>query len=278
METVKSLDEFKELIASYKKNVQKSISNIPLSKQVFEESICNHGCYYESEGCLLIYVDQGNYYNMFYIVPEDSDKINVSKKEKEIIINDVFVLKDGMAVSDGYKDLYLNSSFNIESINHQVVIDLKEHEKEENIKIDEANEFISVNHYRVELFKPPFPEGVFELWEEALKESDIPLEHRYSGVVLCLFDQDDEMIGTCWYRNRNKTSEWRHFVVNEKFRNKGIGKAMIYKWMELALKDNMEKGMSWIEDKNNRSLRFHERVGFYENSKINIQYILPRID
>ena len=93
------------------------------------------------------------------------------------------------------------------------------------------------------------------------------------GKTIVIKNSNNEIVGTGWYLNGNRESEWRHLVVKSEYRGKGLSKLLMFLWLKMANDYNLKKGNTWININNDISLKLHKKLGFEESKIVSIQYV-----
>ena len=277
MEKINSLKDFNDLVSLFKESNPEIICNFPINRGVFSKSINEgtfFGCFYENG--LYFFIDEDNYYVLYYIIQKDSllERIMV---DKDVLINEAIIIKkerDDFEIK--YDELLLNSNFEIESVNLQFEINVDEKKEEIKKVISGSDSYFKKKDYWFEIKDMKENHDVIALWNDNLKKTDIPKEHYNSGKVLCVFDRNNQLIAVGWFNLLDKISEWRHVIVSNEHRDFSLALIMYYLWMEQALQHGITKGIGWVEKENKPSLAMNDVVGFKRNGRVSIQYVLKK--
>lgn len=270
MKKISNYFELIDILNSYKKDNNIAYNNLPFNKRIFENAIDQDKVEYAiNEHGLFLFVNENNYYNLFYLLK--GDRFNNISLGKDILVNENHVLKD---LSDDVtiNTMLLNNGFELESINYQIEINLEKvsekvaEEKAKNELFLQENGFVVIDANR------DFPQEATFLWKKYLKLTDVPYDHYNDGNLIYL-KKGDSVAAVGWYKNTGAISEWRHLVVDEEYRGKNLGSIMNYLWMERAMAGKAKKGIGWVEKNNKVSDAIHKKLGFYNNGKITIQYV-----
>ena len=270
MNRIDSFETFNSLIKSFKEN-RDTFEHFPFNKNIFEKYISDQRLYYEeNEHGLSFFVDEDLYYDLFYII-EKSFPLSVKRKNKALLINENQLLKENIT----FNNLYLNSGFEIGAVNHQLAINIESEKDPILRKHAETQDFLIEHDYTVSENLHEYDEEVKKLWTENLKKTDVPYDHYREGNILLLLDENKNLLAAAWYQSNNgRDSEWRHIVVDEPYRGKGLSNVLACHWLHQCLESQIKRGLTWVEENNLVSMKAHEKIGFTENKRLSIQYIM----
>ena len=270
MNRIDSFETFNSLIRSFKEN-RETVEHFPFNKNVFEKYINDRRLFYEEDAQGLYFcVDEDLFHDLYYII-EKGSSLSIDHKEKALLINENQLLKDSIS----FNDLYLNSGFEVSAVNHQLTINIEPEKERIHQKYKEAQEFLKKHAYAIEENRHEYDKEVKRLWTENLKKTDVPYDHYAEGNTLLLLDQNEKLLAAAWYSSSNgRDSEWRHIVVDQPYRGKGLSNVLAYHWLHLCVENRIRRGLTWVEENNIISMKAHQKIGFAENKRLSIQYIM----
>ena len=276
IDRISDYSALESLIRDYKQNNDDLINNLPFDRRIFSSYIDEDRLYLiENDNGICILADDINYYLLYYLLDRNNNIPVINPMDRTILLNEYYVekyLKDDM---DYEKCIFDDSGFIVESKNYQLEINLKDKENEIKSRCEDYRLMLKEYGYDVEDIVDEYNEEISLLWKDNLKITDIPYEHYYNGNNICIKD-DGKIVACAWYRNSRTVSEWRHVVVDERYRGKKLASALLYLWMNRLIEENIYRGFTWVEKDNEISLSLHKKMGFVTNGRISIQYILKK--
>ena len=190
--------------------------------------------------------------------------------DKKVLINENILSKNS---SININQFYIDSGFKVVSINEQYQLNVIEEISNIQTNYYKAREFILNKGYSI-LEKESFEDyQVKTLWEDSLKDTDIPLAHYRSGKIITIND-GALVIGAAWYKIENQRSEWRHIVVKDNYRRQGIANCLLFFYLNSLVNKEIKSSITWINKNNKASIAFHKKTGFIKNNRISVQYVL----
>lgn len=270
MNRIDSFETFNSLIHSFKEN-RETVEHFPFNKNIFEKYIDNQRLFCEEDAQgLYFYVDEDFFYDLYYII-EKGSFLSTGRKKKALLINENQLLKDCIS----FNELYLNSGFEVAAVNHQLTIDIESEKDRVLRKYEETQKLLNEYVCTVAENRHEYDEEVRRLWMENLKKTDVPYEHYTEGNTLLLLDQNEKLLAAAWYVSSNgRDSEWRHIVVDQPYRGKGLSSILAYHWLHLCAENQIKRGLTWVDEDNIVSMKAHEKIGFIPNKRLSIQYIM----
>ncbi len=270
MKKIESIETFNSLIRSFKET-REYTEHFPFNRNIFEKYIVEQRLFYEEDDQgLYFYVDEDLFYDLYYII-EKGSRLSVRRKKKALLINENQLSKDGIS----FNELYLKSGFEVVAVNHQLTINIETEREHILKKYEETQEFLKEHDYTVAENRHAYNSEVKRLWTKNLKKTDVPYDHYIEGNMLVLLDKDEHLLAASWYASNNgRDSEWRHIVVDEPYRGMGLSSVLTYYWLHLCAQNQIRRGLTWIEENNTVSMKVHEKIGFVENKRLSIQYIM----
>lgn len=227
--------------------------------------------YFYDDKCLILLVDNILFTDIFYFRNDEDYFIEIKENKP-------------LCISEGSKELFSNKSkfskwgYLLESINKQIVMDLRNNERDIKQKYNELYLKYSADGYVLrKVISEKEAENVKKIWLEGLKITDIPADH-YNFLnddemnVIAIFD-GDIICSVIWFSEKNGVSEGRHTTTNPDYYHRGLGTFMTYAWLYRSLIDGCTIAKGWIEDSNTKSKEMHRKIGFVENGFISRQYI-----
>lgn len=269
---IEDTESLSKLLNAFRKNRDALLSNVPMFQTRLNEMIKRNCLYYvQNDDSLFVYADEGSYYELYYLAERNAD-LSKSKSDKEVLVNKATLKKDGKVALDNE---LLRNGFEIRSINTQYSIDVLENVENIRTVYSKCFDYIEKNAYKINYNNIDDREKVLFLWKNGLKNTDVPYSHFIEGNILSLVDSNNELLGGAWYsENGIKDSEWRHIVIDEKYRGHGLGTMMIYYYLNFLASKNVKRSYTWIEERNLPSIEMHKKVGFNPTNRVSIQYII----
>lgn len=277
MELVKEISEYKELIRWNKGRLGKVDSNCFLMTKSIGVFIDEQRLYVQKyENGIVLYVDEGNYYNAYYFWKPEAEFADLSK-EKPVLIEELDNNGARESYLSSHEQRMIESGFELFKTNLQLERALSDEGAELGKELEERT--VKLQNMGLSLSfcdSQKTLEKVLSLWDSALDIADIPQDHKVmseDAPILCVFD-DEKLAAVSWWQHSKSISESRHIVTDPDYYKRGLASTMLIMWMDDAIKNNVGKCLTWISDHNFRSLSMYEKLGFTRNGKISKQYIL----
>lgn len=279
MRKIQTLSEYKEILRQNKSKRCHVATNCYLMAGAMEEYIIK-GCLFAAEydDGLIIFIDEGNYFNLYYFWESGMPLPNL-KQDKPVMIEELNNNGSRDDYLSQFEQLLFQAGFSLYKHNLQVVAILKDGEQDRYISIyEEKKKRLKAQGFRIEpCMNEACMKQVVSLWESALDSTDIPQSHKIfnpDNRVFCIFDSENKLCAAKWWHIGGKTSEGRHVVTNKEFERKGLGSTIQLAWITDGFNFGVERYMTWISDTNEASLAMHKKAGFLCNGRSSKQYIL----
>lgn len=278
MERINNLTEYKELIRWNKGRLGSVNTNCFLMAGNMQKYIDEARLYVNKyEDGVTVLLDEGRYYTMYYFWKPDAP-FEDFRAEKPVLIEEL----DSKGSREGYiaavEPALYAAGFKRFRNNLQVEADFKDSANTVRDEYDRRLACLNEQNLTLEACgDSDTQKQAIALWETYLDASDIPEDHltlKDGDTLMNVLDANRNVVATIWWRVNGKTSECRHTVTRPDHYRKGLATMLNYAWIKQSIEAGAVKWMTWISDKNYRSLATYGKIGFVENGKTSKQYIL----
>lgn len=247
MKRIKSYEELASLISSQlKKGVY---TNCFIGKEEFELYISKKRLYYQIfEGGLLIFLKMSDYFKMkFYINNLEADLI--LKLSKKIVIE---------IPSKKEEDIEKLQKF-FEKVGFNIVLNRIRLTQDKNIFTDKVNieniEIANLKDYKkiVKILQKNYDKYTGCIPEREILKQDIINKNIYCYKI------NKEVVGVLHIVSKLKTSEIRHLVVVEEYRNKNIAKSLISRYL---VDSDISTKYVWTSIDNDIAKKLYSKFGY----------------
>ena len=278
MKKICDLGEYKELMRENKERIGKVEKNCFLMSSSMNKYIEEERLYVETyENGMVLYVDEGRYYNMYYFWKSDCKMFDF-RQDKPVLIEELNNNGSRNEYIEKIESSLFEVGFTVFKNNLQLELSLKDKKKIIEKQLSEKLQKISAQNLRLEFCTDDdILEKSIILWQDSLDVTDIPQEHmslKSNDKLACILTETREVIATNWWRNSNKNSEGRHTVTHPEYFQRGLASTLLLVWCKDAIDQGVERCYTWVSDTNDRSLAMFKKIGFTPNGRTSKQYIL----
>ena len=277
---INNYSQFKILYQSVNNNIQKLDTNCLLPGKVLRDSIRDNSLYYREfpEG-LILYVDEGNLYKIYYFL-DNSKPFPDLRCGKNVMIEELDSNNRRQDYLNYFSRKIYQAGFSLESKNIQFEINLTEQKQWILSEYEKAAKRLNTNGLLATV-KPDNAQvkQILEIWKLYLKQTDVPISHTkfltdIEQSVVCILNKNASVCGTLWWIFRGNYCEIRHIVTHPDYYRMGISNyTMLFSFMK-ALEGNSKSVISYTDIQNEKSILMHRRAGMKENGKISMQFLL----
>lgn len=287
MERLRSLDEYKSLLSSYRQAYLRGYSNNYLSTDMVIRYINLKRIYFETDGkeTLFFYTDEETYYRL-YIMAGQNAEIAVNRKDKPVMLRNIY--REGkksetlLRLEGGLE----KQGFLLDDRTVQILA--KPLEKKEDIqrKYDKASAFLDRFGIKISYAERKDIEQIMNLrkQEPLLKdyhfayetESEI-LDAVEKGYYRCAYNHLGEVCAVQNYTIANGTLQGGWLAVKEEYKVRyGIGSAMAYHSFLYAIEHGISNYYGWVARDNEKSMKYHQAIGYEIGDKWADEWLLDR--
>ena len=277
MKALKSLEDYKRIIKDNKERLGKRDTNCFLHDSTLQSYVDDDRLFYRDyDDGTAVFADDGDYYNLYYFWGKDRPFAEFTA-DKTILVSEMN--------NNGRRDDYIASmekKFFDAGFSYFKSNLLLEHDTEEAENYDRnslKSEIEEMGLRFVTDIDETLQSKIVELWLESLDPTDVPIDHqnfieRDDDRVICILDKEDCVASAYWYRIEGKNAEGRHIVTAPAHYQKGLASLLLRMCLADLAASGVEKLTTYVSDTNEKSLRFHYKIGFVNTNKVNIQYAL----
>ena len=232
---------------------------------------------------LLVYLDEGSFMTMYYFWnPEE--ELEVIKKGKPVIVEE---LLSSSAAGSSSESFYEKAGLRKMRTNLQYVLDVDQRSEASEALAARCQSALSY------VYEQGFAIGpcvsveqqteIVALWEQELDLGDVPADHqdffnRQDSSVVYIAEREGVLAGTYWWKDeRRYVRSGRHIVTHPHFVRHGIATALLAACVQDARDNGMRQLVTWIDSKNQASIRMHEKFGFVATGRLAEQYVLDAL-
>lgn len=283
MEKLDSWEKYKELLKEAKQRGFTQFINNYLDMDAVKRYIGLGRMEYEQDGSgLYIYTDEGLFYRLYIQCGENG--IKPPERDKPVLVRNVYREGNKSAVQKGVEGQLQRLGFSKYSGSVQILaIPL---ENRENIleKLEKAERFLWRFGLKIIYADGVQLEDIFRLRDNTteLKPYHFPYETREErqraiekGFFRCVVNAQNELCAAQQFRVARNGVQGNWLAVKAGYKEKyGIGAAMAYHSFAYAIDHNIRNYFGWVEKNNEKSLRFHQSVGYRLTGKVAEDWIL----
>lgn len=277
---VRSLEHFSELQRTIKKKTTSLVSNCYLLPQAIADITSKHKLFFEeSENGLFFLQEKPDFYSLFFYIQMskgEGDQLNILNVGKPIIFDFAYQNLDNLKkLANALKHYWARKGFLLYSRYRQLSISIAE--KNADSETNHWSKNIN-NKYKFGFAVLSEAPKILELWRHSLDIystalPDINEINAWMGnqeVIACRDDRN-ELIAALLVLKNGKTATINHVVVSEKFRNQGLGMALLSRSIQML--DAIDKFSLWVEENNIPARTLYTKYGFTYTNKLSDQFL-----
>ncbi len=284
MESLRSLEEYKSLLASYKSIYRRGYNNNYLSTTMVKRYVSLGRIYYEAdENALLFFTDEENYYRLYLLLGPEMD-FSIKVHDKPVMVRNIY--REGAKPDCLWKVEAALKKQGFALYDKTVQILAKPLEDKENIrrKYDKAISFLERFGMRIGYAQEEDMEQMMSLkaQEPLLKDyhfiyktkSEI-LEEIKNGYYRCAYNHLGEVCAVQNYAVVNGVLQGSWLAVKDEYKVKyGIGSTMAYHSFLYAIEKNIAYYYGWVARDNGKSVKYHQSIGYEIGDKWADEWLL----
>lgn len=269
MELIKDLDQYKNLLRKYKRELRIGFYNNYLSIDAIKRYIGLSRMYVcEKEKGFIIYIDEDVYFRMIFCMPFDS-KIDVEQLSKPILVRNIRKHNDEQE-EPLYRCELENSGFQLMGVTLEAIGDA-ENVFEASSNAERYKRKIINAGYRIEFLGENRIEEIYSLMSETqylryyhanyMTEEEkcrMAREGGYLGVI----NADNELCAATITTINDGKADGMGIVVKPKYKMLGLAIILNHERMRWLCENGIKRMSGWIDRDNEDSLSFHHKLQF----------------
>lgn len=275
MKQIKDIREYKELIRWNKARFASVVTNCMVMSDTISGFLSSERLFCEIyDNGLALFVDEGRYYNLYYFWNKDTPFASF-RRDKPVLVEELS--------SNASRDACITRK-------EQALADAGFTRIRNNLQVEKRADSDTLFPLRVDALREKGLrleycrdarrlDQVTALWEAHLDITDIPADHYILGteaVILNVIAPDDSVAATHYWKTNGKSSECRHTVTHPGYYRQGLATVLIASWLNHSAQQGAVRWLTWISDRNERSLSLYRSLGFLPNGRTSRQYLLPK--
>ena len=280
MELIKSYERYVEIVREFKKYCNTYVSNLFLLPQEIK-SIINDGRLYfvRLEGVLLLLIDEGYYLHLYYYWDLRKD-IHFPQTKKNILIEQIYNENGIIEQAETVRNKCLNAGAKYKKKSYQIEATEEQRnnllEKEYvKSKSELQKQGLILTHAKTDDLN-----SIFALWRKYLDVYDF--RYMSSGTIettlknqniLVIQNSANEILASECVELSGRRSLGYHLVVDHEARGKGLGKALMMEWYNIANQNQVKICNVWVAENNKVSMSCHLKAGT-KTGKVSEQYVV----
>ncbi len=272
MESLRSLEEYKSLLSSYKQIYRSGYNNDYLSTDMVQRYIDLERIYFEAdERALLFFTDEEKYYRLYVLLGPEIDPV-IQNREKPIMIRNVYRSGNKTDMLLKLEAALKQQGFSLYDETVQILANPMDKKEEIRRKYEKASSFLGRFGIRIDYAQKKDMGQIIDLRnnEPLLKdyhflyetESEI-LDDIEKGYYRCAFNQFGEVCAAQNYSIVNGTLQGGWLAVKEEYKVKyGLGSAMAYHSFLYTIEHGISNYYGWVARDNVKSMKYHQAIGY----------------
>jgi hypothetical protein len=284
MEHLRSLEEYKSLLSSYKQIYRNGYTNNYLNTDMVNRYISLQRIYFETDrDALLFFTDEEKYYRLYTMLGPEM-KAAVKKQDKPVMLRNIYREGNKPDILWKVEEVLKRQGFILYDKTVQILA--KPLEKKEDIqrKYDKASSFLDRFGIKIGYAEEKDVEQIINLrkQEPLLKDYHFAYETEREildavekGYYRCAYNHLGEVCAVQHYTVINGILQGGWLAVNEEYKVRyGIGSAMAYHSFLYAIEHGISNYYGWVARDNEKSLRYHQSIGYEIGDKWADEWLL----
>ena len=283
MERLENWEKYRELLKEAKQRGFTRFVNNYLDMDAVKRYIgLGRMEYGQDEGGLYIYTDEGSFYRLYIQCGENG--IKPPERNKPVLVRNVYREGNKGAVWQEVERQLQRLGFSPYSRSAQILAVPLENRENVLEKLGKAERFLGRFGLRIIYADSSQLESIFRLREreaelkpfhfsyETLEERQQAIE---KGYFRCVVNAQNELCAAQQFSVERNGIQGNWLAVETDYKEKyGIGAAMAYHSFAYAIEHNIRNYFGWLEKDNEKSLRYHQSIGYRLTGKAAEDWIL----
>lgn len=272
MEKLRNLDEYKELLSSYRQIYLSGYNNNYLSTDMVNRYIDLSRIYFEANAkSLLFFTNEETYYRLYILLGKELE-IDVKRQDKPIMLRNIY--RKGKK-TDALLKLERGlekQGFSLDDETAQILARPMEDKETVRLKYDRAASYLNRLGIKIGYAKEKDISQILDLrnHEQLLKdyyffyqtEEEI-LEDIRNGYYRCAFNHLGHVCAAQNYSIKNGAVQGCWLAVKDEYKVRyGIGSAMAYHSFLYAIDKGISYYYGWVARDNSKSVKYHQSIGY----------------
>lgn len=283
MERLESWEKYKELLKESKqRGFSRFINNYLSMDAVMRYLGLGRMEYVLDESGLYIYTDEGLFYRLYIQCGENG--IKPQGRDKPVLVRNVYWEGDKSAAQQEVEEQLQRQGFSPYSGSAQILATPLEDRENVLEKLRKAERFLERFGLTITYADSSQIEDIFRLrdGETELKPYHFPyetMEERQQavqkGYFRCVVNDHNELCAAQQFSVERNGIQGNWLAVKREYKEKyGIGAAMAYHSFAYAIAHNVRNYFGWLEKDNEKSLRYHQSIGYRLTGKVAEDWIM----
>lgn len=280
MQALRSTEQFEYLVSEAKRELPKLVTNCYLSADEISR-YCKLGrIFYEKiDGGVFFYCDEETYYQTYFYFAGERKPL-LDGKDRPVVIR--LIHKEGKKppATAQMEQFLLETGFVVRDVTLQICARPREDAKRIEKCLRTSLRFLERHGFK--LFEPKeehleqilkLRDGVLDPLHFSYMTREEMLQGLQQGHFQCMIDPEGKICGTHTFDIIKGTAYGNIVVVEEKYRNLGIGPMLVYRFLHLSNELNLPSCYGWIINDNFPSIEMHTKIGFRLTGKASTQLV-----
>lgn len=276
MEKFKDVQHYSTTIKSFKRDFSVTYStNFYMTDEVVRLISSNRLYFSRYEDILLIYRDEGAYWQVSFIAPplRETKEIKTDKKcvltlypnTKKTLEKDAEILKIAEAIGFKRKTCY-----------RYFEIDLEKRKEEIKTELEKSTALLNKKGFFLAKYSSTYGNMIRSLWTSCFGAENVSIDDMTDEIkkTVVAIDKNGKLCGTYLPKENGKSFSLWHLAVDEGCRGNGIARCLTLKLFGMALNSGYTKAFNWIADDNVSSLALHKNLGMVSTDIVAVKYML----
>lgn len=283
MESFGNWEKYKELLKEAKQRGSTRFINNYLDIDAVKRYIGLGRMEYRlDESGLYIYTDEGLFYRLYIQCGEKA--IKLQGRDKPVLVRNVYREGNKSAAQLEVEEQLREQGFSLYSGSAQILATPLETRENVLEKLGKAERFLGRFGLRITYGDGSQIEEIFRLREretelkpyhfsyETLEEKEQAIK---KGYFRCVVNAQNELCAAQQFSVERNGIQGNWLAVKAEYKEKyGIGAAMAYHSFAYAIEHNIMNYFGWLEKDNEKSLRYHQSIGYRLTGKVAEDWIL----
>lgn len=284
MERLRSIEEYKSLLSSYKKIYRSGYSNNYLSIDKIERYINLQRIYFDTnETALLFFSDEEKYYRLYAMLGIDMN-LNIHKPDKPLMLRNIY--KKGVKTEAllKFEEVLKRQGFILYDETVQILAQPLGKKEEIQSKYNKASSLLDRFGIKIGYAQKKDMAQIVDLRNEEplLKDYHFLYETEEEiladiekGYYRCAFNHLGEVCAAQHYSVINDTLQGDWLAVKDEYKIRyGIGSAMAYHSFLYTIEQGILNYYGWVARDNVKSIKYHQAIGYELTDKWADEWLL----
>ena len=280
MESLTSLEEYKDLLKEVKTITKRPFSNIYFSLPALERFIgLDRVGYEKTDAGVLFYIDEEAYYRV-YLYVDLNKELKIGKQDKRLYCRYIYRQSEKQDLHNSIQKVLTDNGFIKEGISVELQADPKEYVRnysylERYISSMEKKGYkciIPDSSRYAEIEQMFLDSGIIKDYHIEFRTEE-EKKQLQEGSYLCIVKQD-EICAARIATLENGVAHAEDIAVKEQYKLKGLAPILAYQGMKWFCENDIKLMRGWVLVHNQNAMEYYRSMGYQFNNKYSEEWIL----